>query len=92
MCRRKNKAPTPLPVAPPIQPRIITDDSKLPEEKKLITKDDTAEVEFGSSERASSGVGTRSQGTGALRIQLNTGGTSAASSRQQGGLAGGMNV
>ena len=84
MCAR-NRSPQPLPAAPPIQPRIVTDDSELPEEKKLIEDDDTAQVEFGSSQKESSGVTTQSQGTGALRIQLNTGGTSAGST-QTGGL------
>ena len=92
MCRRRNAPPTPLPVAPPIQPRIVTDDSELPEKRKIIEDDEIAAVEYGSTKRKTTGAGTPASrtGTGALRIRLNTGGTS--SGTTAGGLAGGMNV
>ena len=64
---------------PPITPRVEKDTSTLPAKTDLVKKDDERGVEFGSSKKEGLGIGKVSKGTEALRIPLNTGGTTGGS-------------
>ena len=75
MCFRAPKAPSPLPALPPISKRNpdLSEVSQLPEKRELIDQDDITGVEYGSKNKATSQA--KATGSKALRIKLNTGGT-----------------
>ena len=78
--------PGPMPQLPPISSRNpdLAEASRLPDKKDLIDEEDVTSVEYGTSKKA----GSQAKATGAkqLRIPLNTGTTSTAST---GGVTGG---
>ena len=71
MCIFGQPDPEPMGTPPPVQPRVETDDSKLPESKTVIDPDETSDVQVGSNTRTSTGVQGATTGTNALRINLN---------------------
>ena len=88
MCRGGN--PTPLPAPAPIQPRQpdLVRKSQLPGKKELVDPEDIADVEYGTGSgrdaKDTRGQAKR-QGTDALKINVNTGGSGGAGT-------GGLNV
>tara|TARA_R100000781_G_C4071644_1_gene124645 strand:+ start:174 stop:446 length:273 start_codon:yes stop_codon:yes gene_type:complete len=79
--------PAPMPQPAPIVARNpgITQQSELPEKKELVNEDDPAAVAYGSSKKDQV-TGSKRVGTKALRIPLNTGGSTASAAK------GGLNV
>ena len=82
------RAPTPVSTPAPIQPRQpdLVAASRLPSKKELLDPDETAGVEYGTSEKKDGTRGAAKRtGTDALKININTGATG-------GGQSGGLNV
>ncbi len=76
MCLFRSSPPTPISTPAPIQPRQpdLVKESQLPSSKELLDPDDVAGVEYGTSQKKKSPVGTAKRtGTDALKINLNTG-------------------
>ena len=75
MCIRRPKAPKPMPGLPPISKRNpdLSEVAQLPKTQDLVDQDEITGVEYGSKNKASSQ--SKAQGAKALRIKLNTGGT-----------------
>ena len=83
---RRSVAPA-APIQPPIQPRQpdLVAASRLPSKKELLDPDETAGVEYGTSQKKDGTRGAAKRtGTDALKINLNTGGG--------GESSGGLNV
>tara|TARA_R100000664_G_C2677960_1_gene87200 strand:+ start:180 stop:449 length:270 start_codon:yes stop_codon:yes gene_type:complete len=80
------RSPKPMPQLPPISSRNpdLAEASRLPDKKELVDEEDVTSIEYGTSKKA----GSQAKATGAkqLRIPLNTGTTSTAST---GGVTGG---
>ena len=76
MCLFRSSPPAPISTPAPIQPRQpdLVQESQLPSKKELLDPDDIAGVEYGTSQKKKSPVGTAKRtGTDALKINLNTG-------------------
>ena len=87
MCLFRSR-PTPMPTPAPIQPRQpdVVQASRLPSKKELVDPDETAGVEYGTTQRKDDTRGAAKRtGTDALKININTGGDA-------GGGTGGLNV
>jgi len=86
MCIGGGSRPSPMPQLPPISSRNpdLAEVSQLPTKKDLVDEEDVTSVEYGTSKKA----GSQAKATGAkqLRIPLNTGTQSTAST---GGVTGG---
>ena len=86
MCFGGGGRPKPMPALPPISSRNpdLAEASRLPDKKELVDEEDVTSIEYGTSKKA----GSQAKATGAkqLRIPLNTGTTSTAST---GGVTGG---
>ena len=77
-----------MPTPAPIQPRQpdVVQASRLPSKKELVDPDETAGVEYGTTQRKDDTRGAAKRtGTDALKININTGGDA-------GGGTGGLNV
>ena len=88
MCLFRSRQPTPLPTPQPIQPRNpdLVQAARLPSKKELLDPDETAGVEYGTSQKKDGTRGAAKRtGTDALKININTGATG-------GGQSGGLNV
>ena len=80
-------APTPISTPAPIQPRQpdLVSAARLPSKKELLDPDETAGVEYGTSQKKDGTRGAAKRtGTDALKININTGAS--------GGQSGGLNV
>ena len=76
MCLFRSSPPAPISTPAPIQPRQpdLVQESQLPSKKELLDPDDISGVEYGTSQKKKSPVGTAKRtGTDALKINLNTG-------------------
>ena len=86
MCLFRSSPPAPISTPAPIQPRPpdLVQESQLPSKKELLDPDVIAGVEYGTSQKKKSPVGTAKRtGTDALKININTG---------TAGESGGLNV
>ena len=82
------RAPTPISTPAPIQPQQpdLVQASQLPDKRELLDPDDVAGVEYGTTQKKEDQrLSEKREGTDALRIDINTGGTG-------GGGTGGLNV
>ena len=82
------RSPTPVSTPAPIQPRQpdLVSASRLPSKKELLDPDETAGVEYGTSQKKDGTRGAAKRtGTDALKININTGAGG-------GGQSGGLNV
>ena len=82
------RSPTPVSTPQPIQPRQpdLVSAARLPSKKELLDPDETAGVEYGTSQKKDGTRGAAKRtGTDALKININTGATG-------GGQSGGLNV
>ena len=82
------RSPTPVSTPAPIQPRQpdLVSAARLPSKKELLDPDETAGVEYGTSQKKDGTRGAAKRtGTDALKININTGGDA-------GGGTGGLNV
>jgi len=76
MCIFGSRAPTPISTPAPIQPRQpdLVSAARLPSKKELLDPEETAGVEYGTSEKKDDARGAAARvGTNALKINLNTG-------------------
>jgi len=76
MCIFGSRSATPISTPAPIQPRQpdLVKESQLPSSKELLDPDDVAGVEYGTSQRKKTPVGTaKKTGTDALKININSG-------------------
>ena len=81
------RSPTPVSTPAPIQPRQpdLVSAARLPSKKELLDPDETAGVEYGTSQKKDGTRGAAKRtGTDALKININTG--------NEGGGTGGLNV
>ena len=84
----RRSSPAPVQTPAPIQPRQpdLVSAARLPSKKELLDPDETAGVEYGTSEKKDGTRGAAKRtGTDALKININTGGTG-------GSQSGGLNV
>ena len=82
------RSPAPVSTPAPIQPRQpdLVAASRLPSKKELLDPDETAGVEYGTSQKKDGTRGAAKRtGTDALKININTGAGG-------GGQSGGLNV
>jgi hypothetical protein len=82
------RSPAPVSTPAPIQPRQpdLVSAARLPSKKELLDPDETAGVEYGTSQKKDGTRGAAKRtGTDALKININTGATG-------GGQSGGLNV
>jgi len=81
------RSPAPVSTPAPIQPRQpdLVSAARLPSKKELLDPDETAGVEYGTSQKKDGTRGAAKRtGTDALKININTGAS--------GGQSGGLNV
>ena len=84
----RRSSPAPVQTPAPIQPRQpdLVSAARLPSKKELLDRDETAVVEYGTSQKKDGTRGAAKRtGTDALKININTGATG-------GGQSGGLNV
>ena len=84
----RRSSPAPVQTPAPIQPRQpdLVSAARLPSKKELLDPDETAGVEYGTSQKKDGTRGAAKRtGTDALKININTGATG-------GGQSGGLNV
>ena len=82
------RSPAPVSTPAPIQPRQpdLVSAASLPSKKELLDPDETAGVEYGTSQKKDGTRGAAKRtGTDALKININTGASG-------GGQSGGLNV
>ena len=84
MCIFRAPQPTPMAVPPPITPRVDKD-STLPTKKEVVDPDTTADISYGTGQKKAGPAAGKKTGTYALKINLNLGGTT-------GATTGGANV
>ena len=84
MCIFGAPKPTSMPVPPAIAPRIEKD-RDLPTKKEVVDPDTTADISYGTGQKKAGPAAGKKTGTDALKINLNLGGTT-------GATTGGANV
>tara|TARA_R100000152_G_C6644977_1_gene88323 strand:- start:200 stop:469 length:270 start_codon:yes stop_codon:yes gene_type:complete len=89
MCLFRQKMPSPMASAPPIEGRndAVNKESILPTKKDLVDKDEVSQVEYGTGQKE--GATAKKTGAKQLRIPLNTGTQNVANT---GGVTGGTTV
>jgi len=78
MCVFKAQKPTSMPVPPAIAPRVAKDTS-LPTKKEVVDPDTKADIAYGTGQKKAGPAAGKKTGTDALKINLNTGGATGAS-------------
>ena len=78
MCVFKAPTPTSMPGPPAIAPRVAKERS-LPTKKEVVDPDTKADIAYGTGQKKAGPAAGKKTGTDALKINLNTGGATGAS-------------